>query len=132
MVRLLAGLLLALLVVPAQAQERRGCDNQYFFNHSAATGPIEVVPASDQRVYMCGFFFSEKGNTLDFVVLTGQGTNCAVNQTQVFYLSLPNNAVISNRVDTVGQAVADYNYALCIQTVGNVGALAGFIYWSQY
>jgi hypothetical protein len=132
MVRLLlAGLLLVLLVAPAQAQDKHGCDNQTFFSHSVATGPIEIVPASDKRVYMCGFFFSQKGNTLDFSVLSGQGTNCAINQTQVFYLTLPNDAVISNRVDTVGPAVADYNYALCIQTVGT-GTLAGFIYWTQF
>jgi hypothetical protein len=128
---LLAGLLLVVLAVPAQAQEKRGCDQTTFFNHSAPTGPIEIAPASDKRIYSCGFFFSEKGNTLDFVVLTGQGVNCAINQQQIFYLTLPNDAVVSNRVDTVGQAVADYNYALCIQTVGT-GALAGFLYWTAF
>jgi hypothetical protein len=132
MVRLLAGLLLACFALPAQAQGPRVCDHESFFYHAIATGPVEIVPAdAAKRVYSCGFFVTDKANTLDLTMMVGQGTNCATNQTVIFTLVFPNDASMSNRIDYVGPVLGDLSYALCIQTTGT-GTLHGIIYWAQF
>jgi hypothetical protein len=127
-------LLLLMLVAPAQAQ--RACDHFTAFQHSAPTGPVEIVPADlSLRVYFCGFLLTQIGPTLDFSILVGHGINCGTDTINLVTLSLPNDVVLVNRIPTVGPT-ADYGYAMCLQTSttksGTPPKLGGILYWSQF
>ena len=130
MIRLLIGILILLaFAIPAEAQ--RACDQVTSFFHTAPTGPVQIVPPNpSQRVYFCGFVISQRGQSLDFHVTLGQGTNCQNNPTEIVNLVFPSDVVLSNRIGTVGPS-GDYGYGLCLQTTGQ-GGLGGILYWAQF
>jgi hypothetical protein len=117
------------MIAPAEAQNP--CNQFTRFNHAGPTGPIEVAKGDPaKRIYFCGFLLAQKGNTLDFHLLIGQGTNCSENPQQLVYLQLPNDVQLSNRIEHVGPS-GDYGYSMCLQTTGT-GLLGGVLYWAQY
>lgn len=122
--------LLCLLAAPAQAQ--KPCDRVVGFSHTKAVGPITLVPAvPDQRIYFCGFTITQKGNTLDLIIMVGEGKDCETSRVPLTpQLELPNNAALSSRQETVTIS-SDPGAALCIQTLGN-GKLGGMIYYAQF
>lgn len=122
--------LLFLLAAPAQAQ--KPCDKVVGFSHTKAVGPVELVAAvAEQRIYFCGFTIIQKGNTLDLIIMVGEGKNCETNRVPLTpQLELPNNSALSSRQDTVTIS-SDPGAALCIQTLGN-GKLGGMIYYAQF
>jgi hypothetical protein len=125
--------LMLLLGLCGSASAQHACDRVMPFSHTiASTTPVELVPAvPGQRVYYCGFMITQKGNTLDLIIMVGQGPNCATNQIKFTpQLSLPNDFALSSRMETVGP-YSDAGYALCIQTLGT-GALCGMIYFAQF
>jgi hypothetical protein len=126
-------LLAFLLCAPGAHAQTRPCEHATGFKHLIPTGPVEIVPAiAGQRIYYCGFTILQKGNTLDLIVMAGQGTNCDTNTVQLTpQLELPNDFALSNRVESVGPAT-EPGYALCIQTLGTNAKLGGLIYWSQF
>jgi hypothetical protein len=115
------------------AAQTRPCDRFTPFQHTVATGPVEIAPPiANQRIYFCGFALIEKGTTLDFVAMTGTGTNCGTDTIEMFRLELPNDLAFVNRIEMVGPS-GDFGRGLCIQTIGPVGArLTGVIYWAQF
>jgi len=124
--------LLALMFLALPAQAQSPCDQATSFSHINATGPVEIAPpVASKRVYLCGMFIVQKGNTLDLNVLVGHGTNCADDQRQVMRLEFPNDVAVSNRIERVGP-VSDAGYAMCIQTTGSNAKLGGVIYWAQF
>jgi len=127
-------ILFVLLAAPgAHAQGTRPCDHMTGFKHLVPTGPVEIVPAvPGQRIYTCGFTVTQKGNTLDLIVMAGQGTNCDTNTVQITpQMELPNDVAMSTLIGTVGPST-EIGYALCIQTIGSNGKLGGLIHWSQF
>jgi hypothetical protein len=136
MTRLLLALLM-LWIFCAGAQAQKPCTQISTFQHTAPTGPVEVVPGiADQRIYPCGFMLTQKGNTLDFQMWAAPAGTCAngpnFGSTIVFspQLSLPVDVQLINRLESVGP-VGSPGYSLCIQTFG-AGALTGAIYWAQF
>jgi hypothetical protein len=130
--RWLSMALLLILVAPISAQaQTRPCTNAVAFKHAAPTGPIEIVAGkSNERVYYCGFVLVERGTTLDFIMLTGTGTNCGTNTINLLSLELPSDVALVNRVESVGPA-SEIGHSLCLQTSGT-GKLSGIIYWAQF
>ncbi len=128
---ILAAILLVGLCGTAEAQ--RACDKTTSFKHINATGPIEVVPAvADKRIYFCGFTITQKGNTLDMIVMVGQGVNCATNTVAITpQMEFPNDFALTTRAETVGPN-SPPGYALCIQTLGTNAKLGGLIYYAQF
>src|SRR5262245_41179462 len=107
MIRFLLGVLI-LLALAAPAQAQRACDQFTAFEHINATGPVEIVPANpSQRIYLCGFSIIQKGNTLDFTILLGHGTNCDTDTITLATLQFPNDVAFNNRIQTVGPT-SDY------------------------
>jgi hypothetical protein len=132
--RWLSVALLLMLVAPISAQaQTRPCNRATTFLHVNPTGPVEIAPPlANQRVYYCGFVLAQKGQVLDFKVLTGTGVNCGTDQTLILSLELPSDLVLVNRIASVGPS-APPGQALCIETVGAAGArLSGVIYWAQF
>lgn len=131
MIRFVLGILILLaLAIPAEAQH--SCDRLSFFHHVNATGPIEIIPADPtKRIYFCGFMLTQKGNTLDFEILLGHGTNCDTDTQSMMFLELPNDFALTNRIEQVGP-VTEYGWALCIKTSGSNAKLGGVIYWAQF
>jgi len=134
MFRSMAGMALAIAFVfyaqPAHAQKT--CSQASVFDHAAATGPVELVKGvANQRVYLCGFFLSKKGQTLDLQIWSGDPNTCS-GATRDFtpHLTFPNDLAVSNRLDMVG-VHSEIGQSLCIQTFGQ-GALGGIIYWEQF
>jgi len=127
----LAIIVLLALMSGANAQAHV-CDKMATFSHAVPTGPVELVPAvPNQRVYYCGFTITAKGNTLDLILSTGTGTNCATNNTPLTpQMVFPNDFALSSRQDSVGP-YAEPGYALCLQTFGQ-GTLGGIIYFAQF
>jgi hypothetical protein len=127
----LAIIVLLALMSGARA-EGHACDKMAVFKHTAATGPVELVPAvPNQRVYYCGFTITAKGPTLDLVLTTGTGTNCATNTVPLTpQMEFPNDFALSSRQESVGP-YAEPGQAMCLQTIG-VGTLGGMIYFAQF
>ena len=133
MLRIASLVLFLFLGLCGDAYGQKACDRMASFQHIVATGPIEVVPAKEgQRIYYCGFTIMQKGNTLDFIITIGQGTNCNTNTLQMTpQLQLPSDFALSTRQETVGP-YSEPGYAMCIQTIGSTGALTGLIYYAQF
>lgn len=134
MIRLALLLVLTLAGSAAQAQGTRACDKVLGFAVVAATGPTEhVVGKPNQRVYPCGFFVSQKGQSLDFAMwFAAPGTNCAGDQQPVLpQISLPSDVAIVNRTESVTYS-SPMGYSLCSQTFGSTGGLTGAIYFAQF
>jgi hypothetical protein len=133
MVRALA--LLLCLCGSAYGQEvSRGCDKAVGFKHVVATGPVELIPAvPGQSIYFCGFTIVQKGNTLDLIVMIGQGQNCATNRKDLTpQMSLPADFALSTRIPASPPMPGSEGYALCIQTIGTTGALTGLVFYTQF
>lgn len=111
----------------------RPCDSGTYFKHVVATGPVEIVPGKEgQRVYFCGFMFTQKGNTLDLIVTVGKSPNCSVETIQITpQLELPADFALTNRIET-GQPIGGPGFALCVQTLGTSGKLSGVVYFTQF
>lgn len=121
------------LCASAYGQEvSRPCNKAATFKHDLATGPIEIIPAqAGKRIYYCGFTAIQRGQTLDLIIMAGQGVNCAVNTAPITpQFEFPADTVFSTRSEN-GQPVVAAGYALCVQTLGN-GKLAGIVYYSQF
>lgn len=124
--------LVFLLLTTSLAAAQARCDKYTAFQHINATGPVEVaVGKENQRVYVCGYMLVQKGNTLDFTLLTGKGPNCTLERKNVYTLELPNDLALVNRIETVGP-VGEPGYSVCIQTTGSNAKLGGVIYWAQF
>jgi hypothetical protein len=109
----------------------RACAQQTAFSHTAATGPIAIVPGvSGQSVWYCGFVIAEKGNTLDLKVWASAQADCS-GTIESFspQWSFPGSFAFSTRVSETG-LYSPPGYSLCIQTFG-AGALTGVVYWTQ-
>lgn len=130
---LLVCFLVAFLGLSGNATAQHACDKVASFKHLIPTGPEELVRAvPGQRVYFCGFTITQKGNTLDLVIMYGQGTNCDTNMVAVTpQLELPNDLAISSRQENVGPS-SEAGYALCVQTLGSNAKLGGMIYYAQF
>src|SRR4249920_2197070 len=116
---------IALLALTSGANAQHACDRMVGFKHAIPTGPVEIVPAvANQRVYYCGFTITAKGNTLDLILTTGTGTNCADNNTPLTpRMEFPNDFALSSRQESVGP-YSESGYAMCLQTIGQ-GTLGG-------
>ena len=76
--------LIVLLGLCGNAHGQRACDQVEGFKHLVATGPVELVAAKEgQRIYFCGFTISQKGTTLDLLIMLGKGTNCGIDTVDV-------------------------------------------------
>lgn len=128
-----AASLLILACEPVQAQ--RACDHATGTSMTGAAGPTQFVPpVAGQRVYVCGYVLTGDGQTLDFQLWSGTGTDCATDKTPVTpRIVLGSGQALVNRSAVPGERTPP-GHALCAQTFAGVGSatLVLIVYWAQF
>jgi hypothetical protein len=125
-------LLLLLLSMLSPAYGQVPCDR---WSHAASTGALpatEIVGAVvGSRIYLCGYVLSASGNPLDFQLISGTGTACANEQTELTpRIALASGGVLVNRIVAAAGEYTPIGHSLCVQTFGT-GNLAATVYWLQ-
>lgn len=130
---ILLGIVLgSLLASPAAAQKT--CDKFRSAITTTQLGPVERVPAAgSNRIYLCGYALwpNPPGQTLEFQITSGTGTNCAANTTVIIpRVSMPAGGIV-NRIAYAAGEFTPPGHAVCLQTFGS-GSITSIFYWAQF
>jgi hypothetical protein len=118
------------------ALAQKMCDK---FRSSTTTGAqaiTEKVPAvAGKRIYICGWvLIANSSQPLSFDLLTGTGTNCATNQTELLNnITMPPNSIMVNRIPYASGESTPPGQAVCLRTTGGAQATVSSIwYYAQF
>ena len=126
-----------LFVPPGEAWAQRTCD-QYraAITSVPIAAPVERVPGvAGKRIYLCGYILMPSspaaGQSIEFELTTGTGTNCATNKTTMIpRMSVPATGIVNRIAYASGETTAQ-GAAVCLQTWGS-GSVTSIFYWAQF
>lgn len=133
---LMAALFL-LVMPPGEVWAQKMC-NQYRAAITAVpvATPTERVPAvPGKRIYLCGYVImpssASAGQSVEFELTAGTGTNCATNKVVVIPRMMVPASGIVNRIAYASGETTAQGAAMCLQTWGS-GSITSIFYWAQF